>query len=120
MLGPLALEAVLHDLEVQHGKSIPQAVIEAHRRYVRSRASGEEARKNGASFKSLTALRGLGNITDYEVDEKHSQVTIENSCLHLLMIGTTQALFELAMGLEKSTYEWDLAEDGDLTITIRK
>jgi hypothetical protein len=120
LLGPLALEAVLHDLETKHGESVPQAVIEAHRRYVRSKVSGEEARKSGPGFKSLTALRGLGNITEYEVDDKHSHITIENSCLHLLMIGTTQALYEVGMEIEKSTYEWDLAEDGDLTINIRK
>ena len=120
LLGPLALEAVLHDLEAQHGESITQAAVEAQRRYVRGAVSGEEARKSGPGFKGLTALRGLGNIVDYEVDEKHSQVTIENSCLHLLMIGTTQALFELGMELERSTYDWDLSEDGDLTISIRK
>jgi len=120
LLGPLALEAVFHDLETMHGESIPQAVVEAQRRYVRSRASEEEARRSGPDFQSLTALRGLGNITEYEVDEKHSHVTIENSCLHFLMIGTTQALYELGMGIDKSNYEWNQAEDGDLTITIRK
>jgi len=120
LLGPLALEAVLYDLEAQYGESITRAVIEAQRRYVRSMVSSEEARKSRASFRSLTALRGLGNITAYEVDEKHSRVTIENSCLHLLMIGTTQALYELGMGLEASTCRWELAEDGDLSITVER
>jgi hypothetical protein len=120
LIGPMALEAVFHDLEAQHGESIPRAVIEAQRRFVRGTVSGDEVRQNVAMFQSLNALRGLGNIIGSEVDEEHSRVRIENSCLHLLMIGTTQALFELGMGIEKSTYEWELAEDSDLTITISK
>jgi len=35
------------------------------------------------------------------------------------MVGMAQAIYETALGKESSTYEWDLAEDGDLSITVR-
>jgi hypothetical protein len=35
------------------------------------------------------------------------------------MVGTVQGLFEMAMGKESSTREWELTGDGDLTVTVR-
>jgi hypothetical protein len=45
-------------------------------------------------------------------------VKLENSCLHLLMVGTTQAMVEMVYGVDDSACEWELSEDGDLRITI--
>jgi len=117
--GSSAVEAALDDLEMEQGESIPEVVIEAQRRFVKSRARKDDWRKSGATYRSLAALRGPGNITGFEVDEKHLTTTIENSCLHLLTVGMAQALFETAMGIEASAYEWELVEYGDLNITVR-
>jgi hypothetical protein len=118
ILGPLALEAVMDDLEAAHGQSIVEATIEAQRRHVRSRVSAEELRDLVYSLQSLTALRGLGNVTRFEAEENRVDITIENSCIHLMLVGMAQALYELALNKESSTREWELAEDGDLHITI--
>lgn len=115
---PAALEAVLLDLEGELGESIPDLVIEAQRQYVKSRVGGENWRHGGNTFGQLVALRGLGNLTSFEVDERHLSLVIENSCLQPIMVGMGQALFELALGKERSTYEWSLSEDGDLQILI--
>ncbi|MBN2025759.1 MAG: hypothetical protein JW854_03190 [Actinobacteria bacterium] len=118
VMGPLALEAVLDDLEAAHGEEIVEAAIEAQRRFVRSRVDERELRNLVFSLQALTSLRGLGNVTRFEADEHHLEITIENSCIHLLVIGMAQALYELALKREESEREWELSADGDLTITI--
>jgi len=71
------------------------------------------------AFNRMSALRGLGNLVQFEGDRDYLTVTFENACMPLLMVGTVQGLFEMAMGKESSTYEWELADDGDLSITVR-
>lgn len=118
IMGPLSLEAILDDLEARYGQPVVEAAIEAQRRYVRSRVNAEELQALAISFRSLTALRGLGNITAFEVDGDKLSATLENSCLHLMLVGMAQALYELALNKESSTREWELAADGDLHLTI--
>ncbi len=117
--GPSALEAVLDDLEAELGEEIPAAVIEAERRFVKERAKKRNWRRGGTTFNRLSALRGMGNITRFEADEKHLSLLIENACLPLLMVGMAQAIYELALNSEKSVYEYHLGEDGDLSITVK-
>jgi hypothetical protein len=116
---PFSLEAVLDDLETELGDSIPAAVIEAQRRFVKSRVWEDNWRRSGMTFTHFTALRGLGNLTEFEVDENHLDVMIENSCLSLVMVGMTKAIYELALGYDETTHEWNLTEDGDLSITVK-
>ncbi|RJP27017.1 MAG: hypothetical protein C4536_14595 [Actinobacteria bacterium] len=117
--GPSALEVVLDDLEAELGESIPEVVVEAQRRYVKSRVSEQNWRRGGGTFNHLTALRGFGNITAFEADEHNLKLTIENSCLHLILVGMAQALYELALNKDSSEYEWSLTSDGDLAIAVR-
>lgn len=119
IFGPQALEAVLDDLESELGEDIPRAVVEAQKRYVKSRTEKMNWRRSGITFVKLVALRGMGNITRFEADKKHLSVRIQNACLPLVMVGMAQALYEIALGLEDSTYEWELSDDGDLNILIR-
>jgi hypothetical protein len=118
ILGPLALEAVLDDLEAAHGRSIVEAAIEAERRYVHEMVDAEELRGLVYSLQALTSLRGLGNVTRFKADDERVDITIENSCMHLILVGMAQALYELALGRENSTRQWELREDGDLYLII--
>lgn len=119
IFGPAALESVLDDLQSELGEAIPELIVEAQRRYVKERTSQMNWRRGGTTFNRLCSLRGMGNITLFEADEKHISLTIENSCLPHLMVGMAQALYEIALNLEKSTYEWEQSEDGDLRIEVR-
>jgi len=118
ILGPLALEAIMDDLEAAHGKVVIEAAIEAQRRYVHTRVTAEEFRNLVYSMQGLTALRGLGNVTRFDADKERVSITIENSCMHLVVVGMAQALYELALNRDDSTREWELSEDGDLKLTI--
>lgn len=117
--GPEAMEAVLDDLESELGEVIPEVAIESQRRYIKSAWKEEEWRRDAADFRRMIAARGVGNLTRFEGDRSGLTLTIQNSSLHLLLVGAIQALVEMAYGVEDSSYEWDLAEDGDLTVTIK-
>lgn len=120
IFGPFSLDSILDDLEDELGEAIPEMVIEAERRYIKEAWGNEEWRREAPTFQHLIALRGLGNLTRFEADRNHLSVTIENSCLHLLMVGIVQALMEMAYRLDDSTREWDFSEEGDLSVTITR
>lgn len=119
LFGPFAMDAILYDLEAELGSSIPQVAVEAQRRYVKSKVLGDNWRRSGTTFNRLTVLRGLGNISRFEADETHLSVTIQNSCMPLLVLGMAQAIYETAMDKESSTCDWRLSPDGDFDFTIR-
>jgi hypothetical protein len=118
LIGPFSMDSVLYDLESELGPSIPEVVVEAQRKYVKSRIQGGHWRHGGTTFNRLAALRGVGNITVFEADEKHLRVHIQNSCMPLLVLGMAQAIYETALDKEGSTCEWELAEDGDFEFTV--
>ena len=119
IFGPSAADAIFDDLEAELGEAVPDAVIEAQRRYIRGAWSAEKWNRSGATFQQMIAVRGLGNLVDFKGGRKGTSVRIENSCYHLPVVGTMQALTELAYRAESSTREWELAEDGDLRLEIR-
>jgi hypothetical protein len=119
LFGPLPMDAIFHDLESELGESVSDVVVEAQRRYVKSRVGELNWRRSGATFNRLTAIRGMGNITEFEADEKHLQVTIQNACMPLLVIGMAQAIYEIAMNMDNTSYDWDMADDGDLSFIIK-
>ncbi len=69
LIGPFSMDSVLHDLEAELGPSIPEVVVEAQRKYVKSRIEGGYWRHGGTTFNRLAAIRGVGNITRFEADE---------------------------------------------------
>jgi hypothetical protein len=119
IFGPWAVDSVLDDLLEELGESVQDVVIEALRRHLRASFHEETWRREMVVFNRMSALRGLGNLVQFEGDRDYLTVTFENSCMPLLMVGTVQGLFEMAMGKESSTREWELSEDGDLTVTVR-
>ncbi|MBN2168819.1 MAG: hypothetical protein JW738_06200 [Actinobacteria bacterium] len=118
IFGPYSIDSVLQDLESELGEAVPQLVIEAQRMHVREVLSGDNWRQKASYYNNIIAVRGLGNLVEFKVEEKSLSVMIQNACMHLLMIGTVQALVELGMGWEESSYEYMMKEDGDLFINI--
>jgi hypothetical protein len=115
---PAAMDTVFDDLEAELGESVPEAIIEAQRRYGKLSMNADNWRRSGYDFQSWAALRGLGNITSFRADEKSMSMTLENPSMNLALVGMAQALYELAWGAESSVCEWHNTEDGDLIINI--
>ena len=115
---PAAMDTVFDDLEVELGESVPEAIIEAQRRYGKLSMSADNWRRSGYDFRSWAALRGLGNISHFKADEKRLTLTLENPSMHLALVGMAKALYELAWGADNSTHEWHRTEGGDLIINV--
>lgn len=118
IFGPFAVDSIFDDLEAELGHDVPDTVIEATRRYIKMAWGVDEWNRDGLTFQQMITVRGLGNLTHFEGDRDHLDVVIENSCLHLPVVGTVQALVEMAYRVESSSVAWTLAEDGDLSVTV--
>lgn len=119
IFGPFSVDSICDDLEMELGDAIPDTVIEATRRYIRKAWGVDDWNRDGLTFQQMLAVRGLGNIVHFEGGHDHLDMVIENSCLYLPIIGTIQALVEMAYRVESSSCEWELSKDGDLNLTIR-
>ncbi|MBN2168179.1 MAG: hypothetical protein JW738_02965, partial [Actinobacteria bacterium] len=119
ILGPLSLDSIYDDLEAELGSEIPQSVIEASRRFAKRAWNTDYWNRDSLSFQQMLALRGLGNIVHFEGDRNYLDLVIQNPCLHLVVIGVIQALVEMAYRVDSSTCEWELTQDGDLSMTVR-
>jgi hypothetical protein len=115
---PAAIDTVFEDLEAELGESVPEAIIEAQRRFGKLSMNTDDWRRSGYDFKTWAGLRGLGNITAFKADSSSMTLTLENPSMHLAMVGMAIALYELAWGAETSTHEWHRTDDGDLVITV--
>jgi hypothetical protein len=118
IFGPLAVDSIFEDLEIEIGEIIPETIVEAQRRQIKHIWGADSWNREGSTFQEMIARRGLGNLTTFDGDGKHLDMVIENSCLHLPMVGTVQGLVELAYKVQSSACEWELSDDGDLSITI--
>jgi len=119
IFGPFSVDSICDDLEMELGEAIPRAVIEAARRYIRTAWKLDGWNRDGLTFQQMIAVRGLGNLVRFEGDRDRLHMTIENSCLYLPMLGTVQALVEMAYRAESSSCEWEIKDDGDLDLTIK-
>jgi hypothetical protein len=119
IFGPGAADAAFEDLEAEVGETIPETVIDAQREYVKASMKSEDYHNFMAGLEGVLAIRGVGMLARLEADDKHISITIENSCLHLWMIGIIQGLFELGTGSSSTTREWNLSPEGVLAVTVR-
>lgn len=117
LIGPGTQEAIIDELETELGDSIPRAVVEAQRRFARTGFYSMDGTGSAEDFRMHLAKRGMGNLQEIEWEESRLFLRLENPCLHLVIAGFIQGLFELASGSE-AEMEWELAEDGDLTVEV--
>lgn len=119
IFGPFSIDSICDDLETELGEAIPATVIEATRRYIRDAWGLDNWNRDGLTFQQMIAVRGLGNLVRFEGARDRLDITIENSCLYLPMVGAVQALVEMAYRANSSSCEWELSDDGDLNLSIR-
>lgn len=119
LFGPGGIEAIFDDLEAELGETIPAAVIEAQKRYIKENFSSEYWNQKLPTMRQMLAARGLGLLTRLERDDQHFSLTIQNACIPLFMVGLAQGLYELITGKNSTSYEYSMSDDGVLDITIR-
>lgn len=117
MLGPSTVDTIIEELQGELGESIPEVVIEAQRRFVRSDFYSLDEARTVEDFRRALALRGLGNLREMEWGTDRLRLRLENPCLFLPMVGLVLGIFELATGKEGRP-EWEIREDGDLVVEV--
>jgi hypothetical protein len=118
IIGPSGIEAILNDLEAELGEAIPAGVIEAQRLHVKRAMKEDNWKGAPTDYRQAMAFRGLGNLTHFGGRRQHLEVTIENACMPLMTVGFVQGFYELALGYEESSYEYEFTDDGVLSVDI--
>lgn len=117
ILGPSMLDPVFEALEYELGDIIPHAVIEAQRRFVKTGFYSVDEVQDEENVRNIFATRGLGNLKEIKMGRKGVRARIDNTCLHLMLIGQIQGLFDMAFNID-SHVEWEISEEGNLTVEI--
>ncbi|MEW6554219.1 MAG: hypothetical protein AB1384_08040 [Actinomycetota bacterium] len=112
-------EAIIDELQAELGDSIIQAAMEAQRSLVATGFFSSEEIKGVDDFRTQFAYRGLGNLVEVELDQDHLHFRLENACLHPMVAGLVQGLYERAFGTE-SEMEWEVTADNDLVAEVSK
>ena len=118
LIGPATQEAILDELTQELGDAIPQAAMEAQRHLVASGFFSSEEIRGAGDFRTQFAYRGLGNLREIDLDRDHLSLRLENPCLHQMVVGLVQGLYEQAFGT-RGEVAWEITGDGDLAVDVR-
>ena len=117
ILGPSLLDPIFEELEAELGEAIPRAVVEAQRRFVKTGFYSIEEVRDEGDMRTQFALRGLGNLRQIEMGKKGVRARMDNTTLHLVVVGLIQGLFDMAFDID-SNVEWELSEENDLSVEV--
>ena len=117
MIGPATMDPLFDELEDELGSEVPGVVIEAERRFVRGGLYSISEITGVEEMRRQLALRGVGEIKELKLGRQGVHLELENSVMHLVVVGLTQGLFELAFGIEGKV-EWEHSEEGRLQVTV--
>ncbi|MGQ9476367.1 MAG: hypothetical protein ACUVSI_09790 [Actinomycetota bacterium] len=118
VLGPGLMDTVFEALEWELGEEIPRLVVDAQRRFTREGFVPMDLTMGLPELREQFALRGLGNLRELEVGEKGASLTLENSCMQLLLVGTLQGTYERAFRRDSSV-DWEVDEEGSLRVEVK-
>lgn len=95
IFGPEGIESIFREIENEIGPEIPASVIEAQKGFIKSDLPSADFINSINELRKHLALRGFGNLTEYEFTDKMLYAVIENPALPMLLIGFMQGAFEL-------------------------
>ncbi len=117
LIGPAQLDHLFDALEGELGDTIPQTVIEAERRFVRTGFTTIDIMQGEENLRTQLALRGLGSLREFKISRKGARLRLDNACMYLILTGLVQGNFELAFDVE-SNLAWEFTREGDLLVEI--
>jgi hypothetical protein len=117
VMGPQELDVVFDELGSELGETVPKVVVEAQRRFAASGFYSIGDVEDVEDFGSQLALRGLGNLRDFQISRRGMRMRMDNAVLHLMVVGALQGAFDAAMGVD-SRVEWELLERGALEMEV--
>jgi len=117
ILGPELLDVLFKALEAELGETIPAAVVEAQRCFVKTGFYSIDEISDEGDFRAQLALRGMGNLREIKIGSQGIHLRIDSVAGYLLTVGMVQGLFEVAFDID-SNVEWELSEEGDLEVDV--
>lgn len=117
IFGSSGMEAVLDELERELGEEIPATIVEAQRMHAASTMDARMKDLGPETIRNWLAVQGLGNLVSFEDKDNVVTVRVENPAIPLLLVGTMAAMYEFSTAT-KSAIEWNIAADGDLTVSV--
>jgi hypothetical protein len=118
ILGPELLDILFDALEAELGETIPAAVVEAQRRFVKTGFYSIDEIRDEGDFRTQLALRGMGNLRELTMRPQGIHMRIDNVAGYLLTVGMVQGLFDVAFDID-SNVVWELTEEGDLDMEVK-
>lgn len=117
VLGPELLDVLFMALEAELGETIPNVVVEAQRRFVKTGFFSSDELSHEGDFRAQLALRGMGNLREMKKSPRGMHVRVDSAAGYLLTVGMIQGLFELIFDVDSSV-EWGLSGEGDLEVKV--
>ena len=115
---PTVIDAIFDELEKELGETIPETVVEAQRRFVKSGMYSPREMDDAEAFRKQLALRGLGDLREFEMGAGGLRMRLDNAAIHLMVVGLVQGIYEMAYDTA-SAVEWDLSPEGDLEMEVK-
>ncbi len=119
LVGPMEMESIFGELEAELGEEITHTVVEAQKRFVKSVLREEEIGQGVDYLTRQIALRGMGNLVEFEFRKEGLDAVVDNASPHLLVAGMLQGIFEALTG-DKSSCGYVLEKDGSLAVSVKK
>ncbi len=110
------MEAIFREFELELGEEIIPVILEAQKDYAKNTLRSEEITSEN-DVRYFFALRGLGELIDYDLNDNRLEVKMENAYPYLLVVGLLHGMFEIITGRAGNlSYAED--EDENLLISI--
>jgi hypothetical protein len=117
-LGIDQVDAVLRELQGELGDEIATVILQAQRDYVKGSLGAGEIGRGYQYIRHFLALRGLGNLVEYEFADARMEAVIENARPPLLAAGIMYGIFEVLSSVE-GKLQYELGDEGTLRVNIR-
>jgi hypothetical protein len=117
-LGMEHIDAVFRELEAELGEDIARVIVQAQRDYAKQALTEEELQGGSDYYNKFLALRGMGNLVEYNMSDDTFTAVVENASPPLMVAGILQGIFE-AIYEKESAIEYVRDDDGTLTVSVK-
>jgi hypothetical protein len=117
-LGMEHIDAVFRELEAELGEDIARVIVQAQRDYAKQVLTEEELEGGSRYFNRFFALRGMGNLVQFDMSDNALAAVVENASPPFMVAGILQGIFEAAT-VKKSACEYVRGDDGILTVSVK-
>jgi len=117
-LGMEHIAAVFRELEAELGEDIARVIMTAQRDYIKGALLKKELEKGYPYFVLFFALRGMGNLVQFDMSDNALAAAVENASPPLMVAGILQGIYE-AKSDRESTCDYKRGDDGTLSVSIQ-